>query len=363
MILKYGMNPYQKYAELKENAHFRLINGSPSVINIMDALNSWQLVKEIKEYNGSVAAASFKHVTPSGVAVAAELSEKERTAYMVSMDAELSPGAMAYLRARSSDRLASFGDFIALNCIVDKSAAKVIAAEVSDGLVAPGFEDEALEILKKKKKGAYVIFQIDPDYGPPRRETKTIFGFEIIQDRNELKITPEHITSNIVSKEKTLEKKTIDDLCLGMIALKYTQSNSICAVKNGQVIGIGSGQQSRILCTELALSKAKRWYEKLMLDYVKIDFPPKSKRTDKDQIIDKAYHQALASGKGAGKQCGLCLCSDGFFPQPDNIEAAALEGVKYIASPMGSIRDRDIIDACDANSMVFCNTGVRLFHH
>jgi AICAR transformylase/IMP cyclohydrolase PurH len=363
MKLKYGMNPYQTHATVEDSKHLRLLNGTPSVINVLDALNSWQLVKEILEYNGSVAAASFKHVTPSGVAIASELPKNERAAYLINPKADISPIASAYIRARGSDRLASFGDFIAINSEVDISAARIIRSEVSNGIIAPGFDGQALEILRKKKGGNYVIFEIDSDYSPPRQESRDVFGLRINQDRNDLVIKAEHVSASIVTENRVLSTSSIDNLCIGMITLKYTQSNSICVVKNGHVVGIGSGQQSRILCTELALSKAKRWHQKLMLDYDSIDFPEQSNRTEKDQIIEKIRKDAEESLKTSQKLDELSLCSDGYFPQTDNIDLAANEGGKYIASPMGSIRDGDIIRKCNEKNIVFCDTGVRLFHH
>jgi phosphoribosylaminoimidazolecarboxamide formyltransferase / IMP cyclohydrolase len=363
MKLKYGMNPYQKNACLVDIPQFRVINGNPSLINILDALNSWQLVKEIYQYNGSTAAASFKHVTPSGVALAADLSEREKQAYLIGAHREISPTASAYIRARGSDRLASFGDFIAINAKVDGPAAKIIRSEVSDGIIAPAFTADALEILRGKQSGNYVIFEIDFDYEPPLHESREVFGVKIIQDRNDVKITGERLTSSIVTENRTLPQNIVDDLCIGMITLKYTQSNSICLIKEGQVIGIGSGQQSRILCTELAVSKANRWFQKLLLDYTSLEFPAKSTRTEKDQIIDEARKEAHTEVDPEKMLREVSMCSDGYFPQIDNIELAAENGVKYIASPMGSIRDTQIIRTCNERHLVFCDTGIRLFHH
>jgi len=360
MKLKYGMNPNQEYAEFVDNDNLKVLNGNPSVINFLDGLNSWQLVKEIDEYTNVPSAASFKHVTPSGISIGNLVSENEKKSY--SYKRELSSSlSKSYLKARGVDRLASFGDFIALSRKVDIETAKMIRPEVSDGIIAPDFESDALEILQKKKKGNYVIFQINENYIPEDIEERIIFGFKIKQQRNKLTINNSHL-DNIVTKNQNIPDSIKRDLIVGMITLKYTQSNSICAIHNGQVIGIGSGQQSRILCTELALKKANRWYQKTKLDFEKIEFPLKASKTEKDQIIE-LERQKIFGEKILLNELDICLCSDGFYPQVDNIELAQKYGVKYIASPMGSIRDNEIIEKCNEFGIVFINTGVRLFHH
>ncbi|MDA3851397.1 MAG: phosphoribosylaminoimidazolecarboxamide formyltransferase [Spirochaetaceae bacterium] len=361
MLLKYGMNPNQDFAELTDpKGALKLLNGKPSVINVLDGLNAWQLVKEIREELGVPAAASFKHVTPSGVAMARELTDQEKKAYQVNKP--VSPLATAYIGARGADRLASFGDFIALSHEVDVETAGIIKAEVSDGIIAPGYSPEALEILKAKKKGGYVIFQIDPEYTPPELEERQVFGITIKQKRNDLRIT-DQLLNNIVTKNKDISQRNKEDIKLGMITLKYTQSNSLCVVNDRRVIGIGSGQQSRILCSNLALTKANIWYQKLKLDYGFQEKYQGKKRTEMDQIIEQQRAQVFGDKKLLSELKGSCLISDGFFPQVDNIELAQQYGIQIIASPMGSIRDEDIISTADKYSMCFINTGIRLFHH
>ncbi|MBN1767790.1 MAG: 5-aminoimidazole-4-carboxamide ribonucleotide transformylase [Prolixibacteraceae bacterium] len=361
MQLKYGMNPNQDFAEVTApNNSFEVLNGKPSVINVLDALNSWQLVKEASECLHKKVATSFKHVTPSGVGVGSVLSEKEKQAYLVKIEA--SELASSYIKARGVDRLASFGDFIALSSEIDVETARIIKSEVSDGIIAPAYKPEALNILKEKKKGNYVIFQIDAAYTPPEIESREIFGITIRQKRNDLKITKDFL-KNVVTKTNQLSDSVIDDLLLGMITLKYTQSNSLCAVYKGQVIGIGSGQQSRILCSGLALSKANVWHQKQQLDYSFLDNMKGLKRTDTDQIIEQEREKQFGNKIMLNELDGVCLISDGFFPQKDNIELAYQYGVKFIASPMGSIRDQEIIDTADKYGITFINTGVRLFHH
>lgn len=360
MKLKYGMNPNQDYAEvLDPKKALKLLNGKASVINVLDALNSWQLVKEVSSCLGVETATSFKHVTPSGVAIKKELSDKEKDAYLVKADnTNLSS---AYRRARGADRLASFGDFIALSHKVDKATALNIKSEVSDGVIAPGYTDEALEILLSKKKGNYVIFQIDPNYIPDEVESRDVFGITIKQKRNNIEITDDYI-KNVVTKTNNLNDKVVKDIKLGMITLKYTQSNSICVINDGQVIGIGSGQQSRILCSSLALTKANIWYQKLNLDYGFLE-NSSLKRTAKDQLIEVERSKQFADEVLLNKLADSCLVSDGFFPQTDNIELANKYGIKFIASPMGSIMDEKIIEAADKYGITFINTGLRLFHH
>ncbi len=361
MRLKYGMNPNQDYAEvIDQHQALELVNGTPSVINVLDALNAWQLVKEASKATGKKAATSFKHVTPSGVALEKELSEQERIAYLITK--ELSPLATAYARARGADRLASFGDFVALSHEVDEQTARLIKAEVSDGLIAPGFSKEALEILSSKKKGKYVVFKIDKDYVPEEIESRDIFGVTIKQKRNNLEIT-DQLLSNIVTEGKSLPESVKSDLLLGLITLKYTQSNSICVVQGGQVLGIGSGQQSRILCSGLALTKANISYEKTLLDYGFLEQQEGMKRTELDQLIEQERQKTYGDSIKLTELNDTCLLSDGFFPQTDNIDLASQYGIRYIASPMGSIRDKDIIEASDNHNITFVNTGVRLFHH
>ncbi|MCF8358498.1 MAG: 5-aminoimidazole-4-carboxamide ribonucleotide transformylase [Prolixibacteraceae bacterium] len=361
MKLKYGMNPYQDFAEVidPQNA-LELVNGTPSVINVLDALNAWQLVKEASETLGKEAATSFKHVTPSGVAVAGTLSDAEKQAFLIKT--EMSPLATAYARARGADRLASFGDFIALSHEVDESTARLIKAEVSDGLIAPGFSDEALEILKSKKKGKYVIFKIDKDYQPGETESRELFGINIKQKRNLLHIS-EELLKDIVTTNKTVPATVKSDLLLGMITLKYTQSNSICVAQGGRILGIGSGQQSRILCSGLALTKANVSFQKLQLDYGFLKSHEGLKRTELDQLIEQERQRVFNDKITLHELEDTCLLSDGFFPQPDNIELANQYGVKYIATPMGSIRDGEIIETANKHGMAIINTRVRLFHH
>lgn len=361
MKLKYGMNPYQDYAEVIDPSNtLKLKNGNPSVINIMDALNSWQLVKEVNLTLHKEAATSFKHVTPSGVSISKDLSEKEKQAYLIKN--ETSPLATAYAKARGTDRLASFGDFIALSHPVDKQTALLIKSEVSDGIIAPAYTDEALEILSAKKNGGYVIFEIDSQYEPKEIESRELYGITIKQKRNNLLITDDLFT-NIVTANNELTPQIINDLKLGLLTLKYTQSNSICVVNNGQVVGIGSGQQSRILCSNLALSKANIWYQKMQLDYSFLENHTNLKRTDIDQLIEQKRQECFANKIMLNELSGTCLLSDGFFPQKDNIELASQYGVKYIATPMGSIRDKEIIETANKLGITLINTGIRLFHH
>lgn len=361
MKLKYGMNPYQDYAEvIGPSGVFQLLNGNPSVINVMDALNSWQLVKDAEKALGKAAATSFKHVTPSGVALASELNGQEQTAYRTKPD--VSPLAGAYAKARGADRLASFGDFIALSSPVDADTARLIKSEVSDGIIAPGYSAEALEILKSKKKGGYVIFSIDKKYEPDEIEAREIFGITIRQKRNRLNVTDD-LLKDVKTETAPLTPQIMSDIKLGIITLKFTQSNSICVVNNGQVIGIGSGQQSRILCSKLALSKANIWFQKIRMDYSFTKELKELKRTELDQIIEQKREELFDEKILLNQLDGTCLLSDGFFPQKDNIELAAKYGIKYIASPVGSIRDAEIFETAEKYGITFINTGVRLFHH
>jgi len=361
MKLKYGMNPNQDYAEvIDKNNALKLKNGNPSIINVLDALNSWQLVKEASLALNKEASTSFKHVTPSGVALSKELDEKEKQAYLINI--ELSALAASYARARGTDRLASFGDFIALSHFVDKQTALLIKSEVSDGIIAPGYSDEALQILNAKKNGGYVVFEIDASYIPEEIESREVFGITLKQKRNNLIISDELVT-NVVTQSKELTPEIKQDLKLGLITLKYTQSNSICIVNNGHVIGIGSGQQSRILCSGLALNKANVWYQKMQLDYSFMKECTGLKRTDLDQIIEQKRQDTFSNKIILNELPNSCLLSDGFFPQKDNIELASKYGIKFIAAPMGSVRDNEIIETANRLGITFINTGVRLFHH
>ncbi len=387
--LKYGCNPNQVPAKIFVNDGRELpitvLNGRPGYINFMDALNGWQLVRELKNATGLPAAASFKHVSPAGAAVGIELDEVMRKIYFVDKDAELSPLACAYARARGADRMSSFGDFISLSDKCDVATAKLIKPEVSDGIIAPAYEDEALEILKGKKKGAYNIIQIDPEYKPQAIEHKDVFGITFEQGRNELPINDE-LLKNIVTKNSELPRQAAIDLLISLITLKYTQSNSVCYAKGGQAIGIGAGQQSRIHCTRLAGSKADNWLLRQCPKVLDLEFVPGISRADRDNSIDlyigEDYMDVLADGawqnifvnkpevftreekkEWLAQATEVALGSDAFFPFSDNIERAGRSGVKYVAQPGGSKRDQDVIDACDKLGMVMCFTGIRLFHH
>ena len=386
--LKYGCNPNQKPSKIfmKEGElPIEVLNGKPGYINFLDAFNGWQLVKELKKATGLPAATSFKHVSPAGAAVGLPLSEVESKIYWVDDLGELSPLACAYARARGADRMSSYGDFIALSDVCDVSTAKIIKREFSDGIIAPGYEPEALELLKEKKKGAYAIIQIDPDYVPAPVEHKDVFGITFEQGRNELNIDKDFF-SNVVTKNKNIPDLAKIDMIISMITLKYTQSNSVCFVKGGQAIGIGAGQQSRIHCTRLAGSKADNWFLRQSPQVLNLPFLDGMKRADRDNAIDlyigEDYMDVLAEGewqkvfkekppvftkeeKAAwlAQNSDVTLGSDAFFPFSDNIERAFKSGVKYIAQPGGSIRDNDVIEACDKHDIAMCFTGIRLFHH
>ena len=389
LLLKYGCNPNQKpssvYMHDGSDLPFEVLNGRPGYINLLDALNGWQLVSELKKATGMPAATSFKHVSPAGAAIGLPLTEVEAKIYWVDDLGELSPIASAYARARGADRMSSFGDFISLSDVCDVSCARIIAREVSDGIIAPGYEPEALEILKQKKKGNYCILQMDPAYRPDPAEHKQVFGVTFEQGRNEL-VVDDALFSNIVTKNKDLPKAARDDMAIAMITLKYTQSNSVCYVKGGQAIGIGAGQQSRIHCTRLAGSKADNWYLCQSPQVLGLPFKEGIRRADRDNAIDlyigEDYMDVLEDGKWEAlftekpavftkeeKRAWLdgnrdvTLGSDAFFPFGDNIERAFRSGVKYVAQPGGSVRDQNVIDACDAHDMVMCFTGIRLFHH
>jgi len=389
LLLKYGCNPNQKpssvYMHDGSDLPFEVLNGRPGYINLLDALNGWQLVSELKKATGMPAATSFKHVSPAGAAIGLPLSEVEAKIYWVDDLGELSPIASAYARARGADRMSSFGDFISLSDVCDVSCARIIAREVSDGIIAPGYEPEALEILKQKKKGNYCILQMDPAYRPDPVEHKQVFGVTFEQGRNEL-VVDDALFSIIVTKNTDLPKAARDDMAIAMITLKYTQSNSVCYVKGGQAIGIGAGQQSRIHCTRLAGSKADNWYLRQSPQVLGLPFKEGIRRADRDNAIDlyigEDYMDVLEDGKWEAlftekpavftkeeKRAWLdgnrdvTLGSDAFFPFGDNIERAFRSGVKYVAQPGGSVRDQNVIDACDAHDMVMCFTGIRLFHH
>ncbi len=387
--LKYGCNPNQKPSRIyMQNGELpiRVLNGRAGYINFLDAFNGWQLVKELKKATGLPAATSFKHVSPAGAAVGLPLSEVEKQIYWVAdMDIEFTPLANAYIRARGADRMSSFGDFISLSDVCDKSTALVIKREVSDGVIAPGYTDEALEILKAKKNGNYCVIEIDPDYVPAPIERKDVFGITFEQGRNELNID-ENFFSNIVTENKALTEQAKIDLTIAMITLKYTQSNSVCYVKGGQAIGIGAGQQSRIHCTRLAGSKADNWWLRQSPQVLGLKFVDNIKRADRDNTIDlymgEDYMDVLAEGEWQkffkvkpevftaeekrawlDKNTDVALGSDAFFPFGDNIERAHKSGVKYVAQPGGSVRDDHVIDTCNKYDMVMSFTGIRLFHH
>ncbi|MDD3193375.1 MAG: phosphoribosylaminoimidazolecarboxamide formyltransferase [Oscillospiraceae bacterium] len=385
--LKYGCNPNQKPSRIfmtEGELPIEVLNGKPGYINFLDALNSWQLVKELKEATGLPAAASFKHVSPAGAAVGLPLTDVLRKIYFTG-DQPLSALACAYARARGADRMSSYGDFIALSDVCDADTANLIHKEVSDGVIAPGYTDEALEILKSKRKGTYNIIQIDPNYVPAPVEHKQVYGVTFEQGRNALKIDGEML-QNIVTEKKDLPKEAKIDLVISLITLKYTQSNSVCYAKGGQVIGVGAGQQSRIHCTRLAGNKADVWYLRQHKKALELPFKEKIRRADRDNTIDvylsDDYMDVLADGaweqfftekpvpltreeKRAwlDTMTGVSLGSDAFFPFGDNIERAHKSGVAYIAQPGGSIRDDNVIDTCNKYGIVMAFTGIRLFHH
>ena len=387
--LKYGCNPHQQPSRIyMENGELpiKVLNGKPGYINFLDAFNGWQLVSELKKATGLPAATSFKHVSPAGAAVGLPLSEVERKIYWVDdMDVEFTPLANAYIRARGADRMSSFGDFISLSDICDKETALVIKREVSDGVIAPGYTDEALEILKAKKKGNYNVIEINPDYVPAPIEHKEVFGITFEQGRNEL-VIDEHFFDNIVTENKEIPDSAKMDLAISMITLKYTQSNSVCYVKGGQAIGIGAGQQSRIHCTRLAGSKADNWWLRQSPQVLGLQFLDKIGRADRDNAIDlyigEDYMDVLADGAWENifkvkpevftkeekrawldKNTDVALGSDAFFPFGDNVERAHKSGVKYIAQPGGSIRDDHVIATCNKYGIAMAFTGIRLFHH
>lgn len=387
--LKYGCNPNQKPSRIyMENGELpiQVLSGKPGYINFLDAFNGWQLVSELKKATGLPAAASFKHVSPAGAAVGLPLTDVERRIYWVDdMDMEFTPLANAYTRARGADRMSSFGDFISLSDVCDAATARIIKREVSDGVIAPGYTEEALEILKSKKNGNYNVIEIDPSYVPAPIERKEVFGITFEQGRNELAID-EHFFDRLVTENKELPEAARRDLAIAMITLKYTQSNSVCYVKDGQAIGIGAGQQSRIHCTRLAGQKADNWWLRQSPQVLSLPFQENIKRADRDNAIDlyigEDYMDVLADGAWESiftekppvftaeekrawldKNTDVALGSDAFFPFGDNIERAHRSGVKYVAQPGGSIRDDHVIETCNKYGMAMAFTGIRLFHH
>ena len=389
MQLKYGCNPNQKpsriFMENGSEIPVMVLNGKPGYINFLDAFNGWQLVKELKEATGIPAATSFKHVSPAGAAVGLPLTDTLAKIYWVYDLGELSPLACAYARARGADRMSSFGDFIALSDVCDVDTAKLIKREVSDGVIAPGYTEEALEILKAKKNGNYNVIQIDPAYVPAEIETKQVYGITFEQGRNELQID-ENLLSNLATKNKEIPESALIDMKISLITLKYTQSNSVCYVKGGQAIGIGAGQQSRVHCTRLAGQKADNWYLRQAPQVLALEFVDTLGRADRDNTIDiyigDECEDVLREGEWQQRfkvkppvftreekrawldgNTEVTLGSDAFFPFSDNIERAKKSGVKYIAQPGGSVRDDLVIACCDKYDMVMAFTGIRLFHH
>ena len=389
MQLKYGCNPNQKpsrvYMADGSELPIEVLCGKPGYINLLDAFNGWQLVKELKKATGVCAATSFKHVSPAGAAIGRPLSDDLKKIYWVDDLGELTPLASAYARARGADRMSSYGDFIALSDKVDVCTAKMIQREVSDGVIAPDYEPEALEILKSKRKGTYCVLKIDESFTPAPIETKQVYGVSFEQGRNELDINRE-LLANIVTDNKNIPDDKKDDLLISLITLKYTQSNSVCYVKDGQAIGIGAGQQSRIHCTRLAGQKADNWWLRQSPQVMELQFVDDIRRADRDNAIDvyigDEYEDVLREGEWQrifkvkpavftreekkewlAKNTGVCLGSDAFFPFGDNIERAKKSGVEYIAEPGGSIRDDNVIETCNKYNIAMAFTGIRLFHH
>ncbi|MCR5300580.1 MAG: phosphoribosylaminoimidazolecarboxamide formyltransferase [Erysipelotrichaceae bacterium] len=387
--LKYGCNPNQKPSKIMmkdgSDLPIKVLNGKPGYINFLDAFNSWQLVKELKEATGKVCAASFKHVSPAGSALARPLTDIEKKIYWVDDDAEISEVASAYIRARGTDRLSSYGDWVALSDTCDASVANYLKAEVSDGIIAPGYTEEALAILRTKKKGNYNVVEIDPDYVCAEEECKDVFGITFVQGHNNFKID-RALLSNIVTANKELTPEAADDMILSLITLKYTQSNSVCYVKDGQAIGVGAGQQSRIHCTRLAGNKADIWYLRQHPKVLGLSFREDLKRAERDNTIDVYVSDEFEDVTAEGNwqkyftvkpevltaeekkawiktQSGITVGSDAFFPFGDNIERARKSGAKYIVEPGGSIRDDNVIETADKYDMVMSFTGMRLFHH
>ena len=388
MELKYGCNPNQKPSRIfmqEGELPITVLNGKPGYINLLDAFNSWQLVRELKQATGLPSAASFKHVSPAGAAVGLPLSDIDRKIYFVEQEGELSPIACAYIRARGADRLCSYGDWAALSDICDADTANYLKGEVSDGIIAPGYTEEALAILREKKKGNYNVVQIDADYVPAEIERKDVFGVTFEQGRNNYRIDRELLT-NIVTVNRDLPDQAAIDMMVALITLKYTQSNSVCYVKDGQAIGVGAGQQSRIHCTRLAGNKADNWYLRQHPKVLGLQFVEGIRRPDRDNAIDiytsDEYMDILAEGEWqqwfavkpevltaeekrewVATQSGVTCGSDAFFPFGDNVKRAYKSGVEYIVEPGGSIRDDNVIETADSYGMVMCFTGMRLFHH
>lgn len=390
LALKYGCNPNQKPSRIymeDGNLPIEVVNGRPGYINLLDALNSWQLVKELKAATGMPAAASFKHVSPAGAAIGLPLSDTLKKIYFVDdVKLPLSPLACAYVRARGADRMCSYGDFVALSDVCDAATATLLKKEVSDGVIAPGFTPEAIEILKDKRKGTYNVIKIDPDYIPAPIERKQVFGVTFEQGRNEVKLDDPSLFENIPTQSKTFTDEAKRDLIIALITLKYTQSNSVCYVKDGQAIGIGAGQQSRIHCTRLAGNKADTWWLRQCPKVMNLPFKPGIHRADRDNTIDvyisEDHDDVLRDGvwqqffterpavltmeekkEWIAKNTNVALGSDAFFPFGDNIERAHKSGVQYIAQAGGSIRDDNVIETCDKYGITMAFTGVRLFHH
>lgn len=390
LALKYGCNPNQKPSRIfmtEGELPIEVLNGRPGYINFLDALNSWQLVKELKEATGMPAAASFKHVSPAGAAIGLPLSDTLKKIYFVDdVNIELSPLACAYARARGADRMSSYGDFVALSDTCDAATATLIKREVSDGVIAPGYTPEALEILKGKRKGTYNVISIDPQYVPEPIERKQVFGITFEQGRNEIKLDDPALFANIPTKNKTFSDEAKRDLIISLITLKYTQSNSVCYVKDGQAIGIGAGQQSRIHCTRLAGNKADIWWLRQHPKVMDLPFIDDIRRADRDNTIDvyisEEHEDVLREGtwqqffkekpevltaeekkEWIARNTGVALGSDAFFPFGDNIERAHKSGVRYIAQAGGSVRDDNVIETCDKYDIAMAFTGVRLFHH
>lgn len=390
LALKYGCNPNQKPSRIymeDGNLPIEVVNGRPGYINLLDALNSWQLVKELKAATGMPAAASFKHVSPAGAAIGLPLSDTLKKIYFVDdVKLPLSPLACAYARARGADRMCSYGDFVALSDVCDAATATLLKREVSDGVIAPGFTPEAIEILKDKRKGTYNVIKIDPDYIPAPIERKQVFGVTFEQGRNEVKLDDPSLFENIPTQSKTFTDEAKRDLIIALITLKYTQSNSVCYVKGGQAIGIGAGQQSRIHCTRLAGNKADTWWLRQCPKVMNLPFKPGIHRADRDNTIDvyisEDHDDVLRDGvwqqfftekpavltmeekkEWIAKNTNVALGSDAFFPFGDNIERAHKSGVQYIAQAGGSIRDDNVIETCDKYGITMAFTGVRLFHH
>jgi len=385
--LRYGMNPHQKHARVfvaKGDLPIEVLSGAPGFINVLDALNAWALVKELRQALGLPAAASFKHVSPAGAAVAVPLSDAERKAYFVDDMGGLSPLAVAYARARGADRMSSFGDFAAFSNCVDRTAAELLAREVSDGCIAPAYDDDALKVLREKRGGKFLVMKMDPDFEPPELETRQLYGIYLEQARNAAVPGPE-LCKSVVTKKKDLPKEAVRDLVVGSIALKYTQSNSVAFAKSGQAIGIGAGQQSRVHCTRLAGSKADIWWLRQHPRVLEATFRDGLSRAEMNNAIDqyllerptpleeRAWKEAFEPAPKAlspkeradwiAKLDGVSLASDAFFPFRDSIDRAAQGGVQYILQPGGSDRDDLVIQACDEHGMVMAMSGLRLFHH